>query len=211
MKQSLNSEIDLLPGTDTEALIFDCDGTLIHSAPFHRSAINKSVEALNITMTPEWHQQRIGLSLEGLIDAFRNDFGVTVELKTLVYNHTRFYLEKIHGLDPLQEIDAVTAVVRQFFGKLPMAVASNSNRRIVEASLKAIGLDLVFNTLVTRDDVIHGKPAPDAFLEAARRLGKSPEKCLVFEDSDEGIEAAHLAGMPTKDVRHFNRYLVKSL
>jgi beta-phosphoglucomutase-like phosphatase (HAD superfamily) len=83
-----------------------------------------------------------------------------------------------------------------------MAVASGGTREIVKATLLATNLLALFDAVVTIEDVQgRGKPAPDIFLEAARRLRVSPNECTVFEDSDEGIEAARLAGMTATDVR----------
>ena len=83
-----------------------------------------------------------------------------------------------------------------------MAVASGGTREIVEATLTAVKLLDLFDAVVTIEDVGgRGKPAPDMFLEAARRLHTPPDQCTVFEDSDEGIEAARLADMTATDVR----------
>lgn len=70
-------------------------------------------------------------------------------------------------------------------------------------TLRALGLEQHFNAIVTRDDVRRGKPAPDIFLEAAHRLAVAPETCLVYEDSDQGLQAAVEAGMDAIDVRQF--------
>jgi len=82
-----------------------------------------------------------------------------------------------------------------------MAIGSNGRLGNVEASLKATGLLSLFDTIVTAEQVPHGKPAPDVYLEAARRLDVAPEFCIVFEDTDEGLEAAHRAGMRGLDIR----------
>ena len=82
-----------------------------------------------------------------------------------------------------------------------MAVASNGNRSLVTASLERTNLLSLFDTVVTIDDVTQGKPAPDIFLEAARRLNVEPERCFIFEDSEEGLEAASRAKIPACDVR----------
>jgi len=85
--------------------------------------------------------------------------------------------------------------VKQFHGTAPMAVASGGHREIVLKTLDALGLSQYFETVVAMEDVPRGKPSPDPFLEAARRMGVEPESCLVFEDGPLGIEAAKAAGM----------------
>ena len=84
-----------------------------------------------------------------------------------------------------------------------MAVASGGNRTNVDTSLESIGINELFDTVVTANDKVKPKPFPDIFLEAAKRIGVEPENCLVFEDGDMGIEAAQKAGMPVIDVRKY--------
>ena len=107
------------------------------------------------------------------------------------------------GLHRLREIPLVTAIARRYRGEVPLAVASNGTRVNVAQTLEAVGLSSLFDALVAVDDVAHGKPAPDLYLEAARRLGVKPEGCIVFEDTEPGIEAARAAGMRVRDIRTF--------
>ena len=104
-------------------------------------------------------------------------------------------------LADIRPIEPVVQVVRQHRGRLPIAVATGAIRPMLDAILEQIGLTGWFDALVSSEDVPHHKPAPDIFLEAARRLGVGPGGCLVYEDSDPGIEAARRAGMKFVDVR----------
>jgi HAD superfamily hydrolase (TIGR01509 family) len=108
------------------------------------------------------------------------------------------YFELMHLLKP---IDPVVDLARRVKGQMPIAVASGGERYVVERSLQTIGLDNHFDTLVTASDVEHGKPAPDIFLESARRLGVPPADCWVLEDGEAGFQAATAAGIPWLDVR----------
>ncbi|MDG2123303.1 MAG: HAD family phosphatase, partial [Verrucomicrobiales bacterium] len=94
-------------------------------------------------------------------------------------------------------IDPVVDFARSLEGKLPMAVASGSEAEIVESTLQNITIRHLFTTVITPDDVApgRGKPAPDMFLLAAERMGVPPGRCLVFEDGQNGIDAAVAAGM----------------
>ena len=92
-------------------------------------------------------------------------------------------------------IEPVVKLAREWHGRIPLAVASGGHRRIVHNTLKALGICHLFNTIVCSEDYSRGKPHPDPFLEAARRLGVVPESCLVFEDTQTGIQAATAAGM----------------
>lgn len=94
-------------------------------------------------------------------------------------------------------IPGAVETVRRIAAELPTALASSSHRRVIDASLAATGLADVFEVVVSSDDVAHGKPAPDVFLEAARRLRADPATTLVVEDSLNGLKAGRAAGMTT--------------
>jgi HAD superfamily hydrolase (TIGR01509 family) len=98
-------------------------------------------------------------------------------------------------------IEPVVKLIHEYAGKLPMAVATGGTRAICTKTLQSMNLLHHFAHLVTADDVAHGKPAPDIFLEAARRLGVPPAQCCAFEDADLGLQSARAAGMPVIDVR----------
>jgi HAD superfamily hydrolase (TIGR01509 family) len=95
----------------------------------------------------------------------------------------------------------VVALVRTLYGRIPLAVASGGIRHLVDKTVAALELTLCFAAIKTAEDVVHGKPAPDLFLAAAAAIGVSPEQCIVYEDSDLGLEAARRAGMAWFDVR----------
>jgi beta-phosphoglucomutase-like phosphatase (HAD superfamily) len=188
----------LVSGT-FDALVFDCDGTLVDSAPAHLSSIQQALAPLGLTMPPEWYSSRHGLGPEDLLDAYEADFRVeSIAREDFYQRANQAYFANI----PLiREVKVVTDIARQWFGKVPMAVASNGVRKNVEATLIATRLRPLFYTIVTAEDVEHPKPAPDAYLEAARRMRVKPERVLVFEDSNEGLEAARNAGMRVHDIR----------
>ena len=94
-------------------------------------------------------------------------------------------------------IDGAIATVRRLAADWPLALASSSHPRVIEAALEGTGLVDAFRTVVSSDEVEHGKPAPDVFLEAARRLGEEPAHVLVVEDSLNGLKAGRAAGMTT--------------
>ena len=107
------------------------------------------------------------------------------------------YLELLPGLKAIPE---VVAHIDAQYGRIPFAVVSGSRRSSVVGSLGALGLLGKFDTLVCAEDYKRGKPAPDSFLMAAKRLGIAPKECLVFEDTELGIEAATAAGMASVKV-----------
>lgn len=182
-----------------DALVFDCDGTLVDSAEAHLHAIQMALSPLGLTMTPEWYRTRHGLGPDDLLDAYEAEFKVESLVREDFYERANeAFLANLHLI---QEIKVVADIARRWFGSVPMAVASNGVRKNVEATLIATRLRPLFYTIVTAAEVERAKPAPDVYLEAARRMRVKPERVIVFEDSNEGIEAAYRAGMKAFDIR----------
>jgi HAD superfamily hydrolase (TIGR01509 family) len=127
--------------------------------------------------------------------------GRTIDVRRLSQEKEARFEEMLHLIRP---IEPVLEVVRRYRGALPMAVATGAVRPICQQILHQIGMGDCFDTIVSSEDVEHHKPAPDIFLEAARRLGVEPTACRVYEDTDPGIEAARAAGMEYIDVRDFH-------
>lgn len=194
-----NSHPFVLEKGTFDALIFDCDGTLVDSAGAHLYSIQQALAPLGLTMESNWYAQRTGLSPEDLLNAYEAEFEVNSLVRKDFYE--RVNEAYLGGVNLIQEVKTVADVARQWFGKVPMAVASNGMRRNVEATLVATRLRPLFYTIVTADDVPYPKPAPDIYIESARRMRVRPERAIVFEDSDEGLQAARQAGMRSFDVR----------
>src|SRR5205814_2078560 len=108
------------------------------------------------------------------------------------------YLPLIAQVEP---INAVVGIAREYVGKVPLAVASGGNRRVIEEVLEHLGIRVLFNAIVSSEDVVNQKPAPDIFLEAARRIGVPPQFCRAYEETDVGLQAIRAAGMEAVDVR----------
>ncbi len=189
----------LNPPDPYSAIIFDCDGTLVDSTRLYFRAWNTLFESHGAEMPWAWFAAHLGCSWPQILAEFQIACGVFFDATAALEDFNRAYRDAI---DTLTEIEIVAEVARRHFGKVPMAVASGGTREIVEATLLTANLLHLFDTVVTIEDVQgRGKPAPDIFLEAARRLHVHPGQCTVFEDSDEGIEAARHAGMTATDVR----------
>jgi beta-phosphoglucomutase-like phosphatase (HAD superfamily) len=138
---------------------------------------------------------------DALLYEFENCVGLAIERDRCIRKMRNIFLS---SLSELKEIEPVTSIARAFERRIPLAVASGGPKIIVTATLHATKLASLFDAVVTVEDVGKPKPAPDLFLEAARRIQIAPDRCLVFEDSKEGLEAAERAGMKACDVRsHF--------
>ncbi len=182
------------PKAGYAALIFDLDGTLVNSMPAHFEAWYLALEEHG---SPGVFPEDIFYAMGGrptrdIVEVLNDEQGLNLDPDAVAYAKRKHYLKV---LDQVSEIEAVCDFARENRGIVPMAVASGGTRQIVEMTLKALGLSGLFDEVVTAEDVSSGKPAPDVFLEAAKRLGVNPADCVVFEDAAPGIMAAQLAGI----------------
>ena len=119
-------------------------------------------------------------------------FSIVLYNYIIKISHSEMLLDLMHTLKP---INPVVDIARTASAEIAVSVASGGSRHHVHETLKVIGVLHLFEVVVTQEDVSNSKPAPDLFLLAAEKMGIEPEKCLVFEDSHLGIEAAKQAGM----------------
>jgi beta-phosphoglucomutase family hydrolase len=182
------------------AIIFDCDGTLADTMPPHFVAWSATLARHGLELDEDRFYALGGWPSHKIIELLAGERGLAVDIPLLAHEKECLF-EEI--LDQVTAIEPVVQMARAYSGKLPLAVATGGIRRICERILTHIDSLHLFETIVTADDVEHHKPNPDIFLEAARRLGVAAEQCLVYEDTDPGIEAARRAGMQWIDVRSF--------
>jgi HAD superfamily hydrolase (TIGR01509 family) len=133
-----------------------------------------------------------GVPTARIIEILNEQHSLALEVGALV-DHKEAVFESLS--DAVEPIHGIVEIARSHFGRKPMAVASGGHRHIVTRTLHAIGIHDLFDAVVCSEDYSRGKPFPDPFLEAARRLNVLPERCLVFEDTETGRTAAHAAGM----------------
>jgi HAD superfamily hydrolase (TIGR01509 family) len=188
----------IVPSPPYAALIFDCDGTLADTLPVHFQTWRAAFERYGAVLAKDWYRDRAGLTAKELIEAFNQAFDCIIDEQKIDAERQKHFANSIHQV---QEVQAVAAIARANYGKVPMAIASNGQPATVKSILEAIRLRPLFETIVTLDDVEFGKPAPDMFLLAAERMGVEPYECIVYEDSEPGLEAARRAGMRWIDVR----------
>jgi beta-phosphoglucomutase family hydrolase len=181
-----------------KALIFDCDGTLVDSMPWHFKAWRDTMNRYGIPFAEERFYALAGTPIKKIIERLALEAGQWVDVDKIAREKENYYFALIPEIKPRRQ---VIQIVKNNLGIRPMALASGSSRESVLETLKYLEALNWFNTLVCAEDVQNHKPAPDIFLEAAKRLGVAPDCCRVYEDSDLGIEAAHRAGMEAVDVR----------
>ena len=181
-----------LPAGSFRAYLFDCDGTLADSMPLHYIAWKKTLAEWKGAYPEELFYSWGGRPVREIISRLNEMQGLQMPVEAVAERKEARYLELLPELKPIPE---VVEIVERNFGRIPMAVVSGSRRDSVVGSLTAIHLLDKFDTIVSAEDYTNGKPAPDGFLLAAQRLGVPTTECLVFEDTDLGIQAATAAGM----------------
>jgi beta-phosphoglucomutase family hydrolase len=181
-----------LPDHPFRGYIFDCDGTVADTMPLHFEAWTRAMRELGGTFPEDLFYAWGGKPTMTIVRHLNEKFSTTLDPEVTVERKERYYQELIPRVLP---IEPVVQLVHRFHGTAPLAIASGGHREIVLATLEALQLVPYFDAIVCAEDYEHGKPSPDPFLEAARRIGVKPQDCLVFEDSMTGIEAANAAGM----------------
>jgi HAD superfamily hydrolase (TIGR01509 family) len=181
-----------LPARPFLAYLFDCDGTLVDSMPLHYNAWKKALEEWNCEYPEDLFYSWGGKPVRKIIADLNEMQGLNMPIDSLAERKESLYLEQ---LPQLKAIPEVLEHVEAQYGRIPFAVVSGSRRASVTGSLSIVHLLDKFSTIVAAEDYKNGKPAPDGFLLAAERLGVAPKDCLVFEDTDLGIQAATAAGM----------------
>jgi HAD superfamily hydrolase (TIGR01509 family) len=181
-----------IPSGPFRAYLFDCDGTIADSMPLHYLAWRKALAPWNCNYAEELHYAWGGRPTTEIISALNARDGLAIPVEATAQHKEEYYYELLQQLEPVPE---VLEIIRAEYGRTPFAVVSGSNRESVLKSLEAIGLAGVFPVIVSSEEYKRPKPAPDAYLVAAIRLSVSPADCLVFEDTEIGLQGAAAAGM----------------
>jgi HAD superfamily hydrolase (TIGR01509 family) len=186
-------KLDIPPGPFA-GYIFDCDGTLVDTMPLHFRAWNEAMKRAGLPgeLSEELFYSLGGMPTRKVAQVMAAHYKLTIDVDRVFHQKEALFLEM---QSELRVIKPVVDFARRLHGRAPMSVASGGPRPVVVKTLELMGLAELFPVVVTPEDVTHGKPAPDLFLLAAKKMGVAPEKCLVFEDAEPGFRAAEAAGM----------------
>jgi HAD superfamily hydrolase (TIGR01549 family) len=177
------------------AVIFDLDGLLVDTERLAMQAHAEIARELCVDAPEDFCRHMIGIPADACLALVKDRFGPEFEADDFL-RHCRDRLEAFIAKGELNTKTGATDLLDVLDElRLPRAIATSSGRAKADSHLKAAGLRDRFELIVTRDDVARGKPHPDLYLEAARRLGADPKTCLALEDSHNGIRAAHAANM----------------
>jgi HAD superfamily hydrolase (TIGR01509 family) len=178
-----------------DAVVFDMDGVLIDSEHVWDEVREQLARERGGRYGPEAQRAMMGMSSTEWSAYMHETVGLAEPPEEINRIVVERMLERYAGGPPL--IDGAVEAVERLGARWPLAIASSSNRELIDAVLAAAGIEGRFEATVSSEEVARGKPAPDVYLEAARRLGLEPERCAAIEDSHNGIKAAKAAGMRT--------------
>ena len=181
-----------------EALIFDCDGTLADSMPLHWRAWKQVTEKHGVHFPEDRFYSLGGVPAPDILKMLCQEQGLAIDYVAVAREKEATFEQLIPQIRP---VEPIAKIALDHHGKLPMAVASGGTRRIVTQTLHHLAMAHFFQAVVVAEDVTRQKPAPDIYLEAARRLGVAPQNCRAYEDTDLGLAAIRAAGMEAVDVR----------
>ena len=176
-----------------DAVVFDLDGVLLQSEEVWDAVRERYVRRRGGRYDEEVQRAMMGMSAPEWSHYLHDEAGVPDDPAAINRDVVEGMLEAYRHDLPL--LPGAVAVVRRTAAAFPLALASSSNREVFEAVLELAGLADCFQATVSSEEVTRGKPAPDVYLEAARRLGVLPERCTAVEDSHAGIRSAKSAGM----------------
>ena len=193
-----HSHTSLTPPSSARALLFDCDGTLVDTMALHRIVWHQIFGRYGFEITDEWWEEYANVALGPFVRAVIPDADDDLAMQLLDEGNALF-LEALHLLEPIEH---VVAIAREHHGQIPMAVVTGGFREVVVPSLDAVGITALFDHVVTADDVVDSKPAPDLYLRALDLLGVTADEVVVYEDSEIGMASARAAGITAiRDIR----------
>ena len=180
-------------GPEIVAVVFDMDGVLVDTEHLWDEVREELTGEWGGRYTPEAQEAMMGMSSHEWSRYLHETVGLRESPETINAEVVRRMLAAYRSHLPL--IDGAVEAVRRLAGDFTLAVASSSNRPLIDGVLEAAGIAECFAATVSSEEVARGKPAPDVYLEAARRVGVEPARCAAIEDSHGGIRSAKAAGM----------------
>ena len=181
-----------------QGLIFDCDGTLADTMPLHWRAWQMITQRHNLHFPIDRFYSLGGVPSRDILKMLSEEQGRSLDHIAVAHEKENAYLPLMAGIEP---IHAVVEIAKANFGKIPLAVASGGTQAIITQVLEQLKIRHLFAAVVTSEMVKKQKPAPDIFLEAARRIGVDAKLCRAYEDTELGLQAIRAAGMDAVDVR----------
>ncbi len=181
-----------------KGLVFDCDGTLADTMPLHWRAWQIIAAKYKLHFPEDRFYSLGGVPSRDILKMLAKEQHIALDHVEAAHEKENAYLPLMSEVGPIHE---VVEIAKAHHGKIPMAVASGGTQPIIVQVLEHLKIQHLFDAVVTSEMVKNQKPAPDIFLEAARRIGVEPKFCRAYEDTDLGLQAIRSAGMEAVDVR----------
>jgi len=177
------------------AVVLDMDGLMLDTEPIYKAAWQQAASGLGYELDDSSYLNLVGRYTDDCERELLRQFGADFPMPEFRHRWSELWRLRVDstGISMKTGLLEFLSFVEGHY--LPVGVATSSDRDYTESSLRRAGLQGRFKVVVTGDQVAHGKPAPDIYLETARRLGVEPSLCIALEDSDAGIMAASRAGM----------------
>ncbi len=185
-----------------KGLVFDCDGTLADTMPMHWRAWQIITQRHDLHFPEDRFYSLGGVPSRDILKMLAKEQGRSINHIAVAHEKEEAYMPLMAEVEP---VHAVVEIAKANFGKIPMAVASGGTQEIIVQVLERLKIRNLFAAVVTSEMVANQKPAPDIFLEAAKRIGVEPKFCRAYEDTDLGLQAIRSAGMEAVDVRKLTR------
>lgn len=185
--------LTLLTEGDFDAFLYDCDGTLADTMPSHTESYIRVAAKGGVSLSAGIIDELAGLPVINVIEEINRRYNSAFDPATFAEEKEEIFINEF--IDHVKPIDYVVNHLKAHAGKMKIAVVSGSVRQSVERILNVLGIADIPQVLVCAGETARGKPFPDPFLAAAEKLGVAPERCLVFEDGDAGVQSAEAAGM----------------
>ena len=180
-----------------KAVVFDCDGTLVESGEAHYQAFSTAFQAQGFAVDRAWYDARTGLDRQSIIAAFAKTHDGFGDIDAAVAASLAAYIADCTSTTAIPETISLLGMLQ---GHLKLGVATNSEHEVALASLGQVGIQDSFDAIMTVSGGHRPKPAPDLFNAAVNALGVPAAETLVFEDSNEGVQAAMAAGLDVVQV-----------
>lgn len=181
---------------ELKAVIFDMDGVLVDSEPWHYEIESLLFKRLGLNVSDELHHTYIGTAGDLMYSDLKERFDISMSLAELLMWDEEYRIDIFKRMEDIKPCPGIPELLKELkSSNIKTAVATSSVPGIVDIILKKCGIDTYFETVVTTEMAGKSKPAPDVFLLASKQIGVAPSNCVVFEDSYNGIRAAKSASM----------------
>lgn len=187
-----------------KAVIFDMDGVIIDSEPIHFEVDIQTMKDFGCSISKEELNKYVGTTNEYMFTDIKNKYKLDKSVEEIINYRCELVKRKVIESD-LVAIEGIIDLLKNIKSKnIPAAIASSSPRDFIEVVVSKFGIEDYFSCILSGEEVENGKPAPDIYVETAKKLGISPEECVVIEDSKNGVLAAKKAGMKCIGFKNVN-------